>query len=520
MKPSPAPHAPGKGATHDNAVTRQIRGSSLLVVGRLLALVINFGAQVIVIRHLSKSDYGALAYAQTIAAALQALVVFGLSDTLARFVPIYREQGAYGKLYSALILAAATVLLLSLPVVAAIMLFPGAIAGLMPQDARGSALATLIMLALLVPLEALGTLLNNLFAIFAEPAAIFWRRAVFTPGLKLVAVGVAAFSGASVTMFAFGFVIASAVMFVLYSAYLLRLLGRIGLLKHVRLRTLEYPVRELFGFVLPLLTSTIIWLLLEHGNTLLLGWLGNAAEVAAYQAVLPLARTNQFVLMSSSVLFMPAAAALYARGEHQRISELYRKTALWMALLSFPVFAMTFDFAQPLTQQLYGERYTGSAHVLAALAVGYFFQAATGFNGLTLQLFKKQRFLAAADVVTALVSLGLSALLIPRYGATGAAVSTAATLVLCNTLRQIGLQLLTEIQIVDRNYLALYGLMALAAGSLWVFGWLLSAPLFVGPLLSGLAALALMRVCRSVIRIEELFPEVLELPGIKKFLPH
>ncbi|NJO83583.1 MAG: flippase [Blastochloris sp.] len=474
-------------APRDGAVTKQIRGSSLLVFGRLIALVINFAAQVIVIRHLSKSDYGALAYGQTIAAALQSVVVFGLSDTIARYVPMYREQQAYGKMYGTIIVAVTTVLLLSVPVVAAALQFPGIATSVMVQDAREQAPAILLMLVFLVPLEGLGMLLNNLFAIFAEPSAIFWRRAVLTPGIKLVAVGMVAFSGASVTAFAAGFFAASAVTLVLYTAYLLNHLRRTGALQHVRFRTLEYPVRELFGFALPLLTSTAIWLMMEYGNTMMLGWFGGAAEVAAYQAVLPLARTNQFVLMSSSVLFMPAAATLYARGEYERIGDLYRKTALWTALLSFPVFAMTFNFARPLTQQLYGERYTDSAYVLAALAIGYFFQAATGFNGLTLQLFKKQRFSVAADMVTAALTIALSLLLIPRYGAIGAAISTAATSILCNVLRQIGLHALVGIRIIRGQYLAMYAAMALAAVCLWVCGWLLHAPLVVAARSPGLS---------------------------------
>ena len=55
--------------TKHSAARRQIRGSTLLLVGQLLAKGVNFGVQVLIVRYLSKSDYGALAYALSIESA-------------------------------------------------------------------------------------------------------------------------------------------------------------------------------------------------------------------------------------------------------------------------------------------------------------------------------------------------------------------------------------------------------------------------------------------------------------------
>ena len=61
---SASPSADAIAVAPDDAATRnQIRGSSLLLVGRMASLGVNFAVQIIVIRYLSKSDYGAFAYA-------------------------------------------------------------------------------------------------------------------------------------------------------------------------------------------------------------------------------------------------------------------------------------------------------------------------------------------------------------------------------------------------------------------------------------------------------------------------
>ena len=50
----------------------QVRGSSLLLAGRLVAMAINYATQILIIRYLSKSDYGAFAYALSMVAVLAA----------------------------------------------------------------------------------------------------------------------------------------------------------------------------------------------------------------------------------------------------------------------------------------------------------------------------------------------------------------------------------------------------------------------------------------------------------------
>jgi hypothetical protein len=53
----------GGAAPRDTVIVEHLRGSSLMLAGRVAALGVAFVTQVIVVRHLSKGDYGAFAYA-------------------------------------------------------------------------------------------------------------------------------------------------------------------------------------------------------------------------------------------------------------------------------------------------------------------------------------------------------------------------------------------------------------------------------------------------------------------------
>ncbi|MGH3924792.1 MAG: polysaccharide biosynthesis C-terminal domain-containing protein, partial [Pseudonocardiaceae bacterium] len=225
----------------------------------------------------------------------------------------------------------------------------------------------------------------------------------------------------------------------------------------------------------------------------------------------------QVVFTSFMLLFTPLAARLFARDDREGISELYWQTAIWLAIFSFPIFALTSSLAHPITVMVYGARYESSAPYLALMSVGYYFNAALGFNGLTLKVFGILRYIVVLNLGATLVNLGLNFLLIPRYGALGAAVGTCGTLIVHNILKQIGLRLGTGIDIFDWRYLRIYLVIAASAVTLWQVQVWASPSAVVAVGLAALASLVVLRVGRSQLDIAEIFPELLRLP-LARFL--
>ena len=81
----------------------QIRGSSLLLVGRAVAMAVNFLVQVLTVRYLTKTDYGAFAYALAIVDLGQMVATFGMDRTITRFLSIDDEHGRYDRLFGTLV---------------------------------------------------------------------------------------------------------------------------------------------------------------------------------------------------------------------------------------------------------------------------------------------------------------------------------------------------------------------------------------------------------------------------------
>jgi O-antigen/teichoic acid export membrane protein len=494
-------------APHEEATRKQIRGSSLLLSGRFVTLGSNLVVQILIVRYLTKADYGAFTYALSLAAVGASIATFGLDRSITRFVPIYDEQRNYPKLFGTVVLAVGTVLSLGLLIVLVTYGLAAALSGPLIGDEQAASI--LLILVLLAPINALDGLLMGMFAVFSKPRAIFFRRHVLTPALRLTIVLLLVLGNQDVFFLAGGYVFAGALGVAIYSVLLFRTLRSDGLLKRFSLRNTQIPAREVFGFTVPLLTSDLVYMTMNTSDVILLGHYDGADAVADFRVIWPPAHLNQVVMSSFTLLYTPAAARMFARNDREGINNLYWQTAIWIAVLTFPAFALTFSLAQPVTETLYGSRYADSATYLTLLSLGYYFNAALGFNGLTLKVYGRLRYVVSINIVAALVNLGLNLILIPRYGPLGAAIGTCSTLVLHNFLKQAGLLLGTGVRLFRGRDLAVYASIALGAGFLLALQVLLSPPALVGFAAAAVVSLGVVAFSRKSLRAGETFPELM-----------
>jgi O-antigen/teichoic acid export membrane protein len=498
------------------ATRRQIRGSSLLLGGRMLSLAVNFATQVLIVRYLSKADFGAFAYGLSIVSLGEALAVLGLDKAIARFLPIYEEHGAYGKLFGTLFMVGGTVLGVGL----AFVLLAFGLHGFAGGELGGSsqALTVILILICLSPIQALDDVLMGTFAVFSKPRAIFFRKYVLAPGLRLAAIVLVVLSQNGVRELALGYVVAGGLGVVLYVVMLAQTMRADGLLRRLDMSALRFPAREVFGFALPLITVDLLFVVMNTTNVWMLERFGTSTDVADYRVVQPAARLNVLVMTSFTLLFTPIAARLFARGDRQAIRELYWRTAAWIAVFSFPIFALTFASANALTVALFGERYASSGTILALLALGYYFNAALGFNGLTLRVYGLVRYVVVISVAAAFANVGLNLVLIPAFGALGAGIGTCATLLIHNVLKQAGLRKGTGIGVFDREHLRVYGSIVVATGALLALQALVAPGPVVSVALVAAVSALLLYFSRDCLRVGHTFPELLRVPLLRRLV--
>lgn len=495
------------------ATKKHLRGSTLLLVGRVISMVTNFAVQILTVRYLSKSDYGAFAYAMSLVSLGSSIAVFGMDKTVTRFLPMYQEKDEHPKLFGSLILMITTILSLSFFLVVLIFGLRGWLVDSYISDQQTVTL--LLLLIFLVPIQAFNSLLIGMLAIFGKPKAIFFRRHILGPGLKLLVVLLLILFGLNVHFLSIGYVITGALGVTIYFGVLIGDLRKQELWKHFHAQKLRFPVKEVFGFSIPLLTSSFVYMMRFQLVIILLEYFHNTRDVADYGAVQPVADLNTVVIQSFSFLFLPTMARLFARGDQKGINDLYWQSTSWITIITFPIFLVTFSLAQPITVLFFGEKYAESGWIMALLAFGYYFNAALGFNADTLRVYGKLRYTVAIDFLATLICLGLSLILIPKYGSVGAAFGTCGTLVLYNLLNHVGLKSFTKINLFNPRYFKVYTSAVLGALGLLLIQSLVSIPLYINLMLAGLVSLAVLLVNRNILKIEQTFPELLRFRIIR-----
>lgn len=505
-----------RGATSAAIARQQIRGSSLLLVGRFIALGLNFAVQLLIVRYLSQSDYGAFAYALSLVTLGESVVTFGLDRGVGRFLAVYDEHRDYARLIGTLALVAGTVLSLGLAVVLVVIGLQEVLAESVIADARAAALLTILIV--LAPIQAADNLLGGILAVFASARSIFLRKYVLGPGLRLIVVILLIARQEQVDFLALGYVLSGLAGVLLYGAMFWRTLGDRGIRSAVRWRDMRIPGREILAFTIPLLTTDLVYIAINASDAIFLGHFWGAAEVASYRVVQPLVGLNLLVYSSFTLLYMPAASRLFARGDRAGVARLYWRTATWIAVFSFPIFALTTSLAAPVTVGLYEQRYSDSANYLALLSVATYVNAALGFNGLTLRIYGFVRYIVAINLVAAATSIVLNLLLIPRFGAMGAAVATTTSLIGFNVLKQAGLRRGTGISVFDRRYLGVYATVTLAAIGLVIARIVLDPGLILSVVLTAVASIAVLALTRRALDVAEAFPEILRLPFARRIL--
>lgn len=505
-------------APRRDAVEGQIRGSSLLLAGRLASMASNLAIQVLVVRALARADYGLFAYATSVVTVLATIVTFGLDRGLARFVVVFEEEGDLPRLWGTIVMQAGTILGLGAAAAVVAIGFQGWVGGSVVHDPRLAQL--LAVMVLLAPLQALDSAAASLFAAFGRSKAIFLRRYVLTPVLRLVVAGLVLWTGGGVMALGAGYVVVGAIGVAVYGSMLTRTLHQRGLLADRSARSragIRLPLREIGAFTVPLLLSDAMFVVLNTSDVAILARTHGAEAVAGYRAVLPLAHLNQVVMNSFALLAGPLMARMWARDDRAGLATAYWRTATWVAVLTFPIVAVTVGLADPVVATLFGSRYEGSGTYLAILAAAFYANAALGFNGVTVKMVGRVWLVAGTAGAALVGNLLLNAWLIPAHGPLGAAWGTAATVVGYNLLKHLALRRATGVELLPARYRSVYG--TIAAASLAILaGAVLDLPLVPAAGVAAVAAAAVLWVGRRELAVDAMFPELLRVPLLGRFV--
>jgi O-antigen/teichoic acid export membrane protein len=178
----------------------------------------------------------------------------------------------------------------------------------------------------------------------------------------------------------------------------------------------------------------LVYLGITHMDRLMLGLLASTQELGIYGVATRFAGLMYLIVY----LFPPLVGPIYAQeGATNAKRRVYQASTYLVTVVVMPMMLIMLFGGGLLISGLVGSEYEGSVPILQVLAISIFFVAATGNNGLLLQMGGRENIELAMSFVTFVLNFGLNLWLIPKMGGWGAAVATAASLFVSTSLKTV-----------------------------------------------------------------------------------
>jgi O-antigen/teichoic acid export membrane protein len=453
-----------------------LSGTAANVAGLCVGVAAALGTQILLGRTLLPGAFGIVTVAVQVAFVASAGSRFGMDMAAVRLVAIGRGASAADHLRSlvdrcALVALAASILL------AAVL---AASAPLFGDYDRAIALAALGIPFIAVTNVYLGA--TRGLTQMRQTLYIFW---IGQPVVWIALAGAAIVAGgetdAVILAYGASWLVASVAAWALWRREARSFAGRTAT---------NEEVREALRYGLPrapaaLLAQAIFWADLwvlaafEQGN-----------ELDAYSAAARISQVLLLFLTSLNLVFSPFAADLHARGERERLQELFQKSTRWALAATLPLLIVLFVAADDVLEA-FSSRFEIGEGALRILLAGQAVNVATGGVAFILIM----TGFTGVDLVDNAVGLGLlvglAVALTAAFGMEGAAAAAAVSIAALNVVRLAQVRRRVGIQPYERAYLRLAlpaGASALAA--LAVHAALSSRPWWGSLAATGFCALA------------------------------
>lgn len=189
----------------------------------------------------------------------------------------------------------------------------------------------------------------------------------------------------------------------------------------------DYQYRRWLVAALPMLIYSGSQSVLGQTDIAMLTAMRGMSEAGLYAAANRLALLLVFVTLATGMILAPVIARLYQAGEMERLQKLVTQASRISFIAVFP-FGLALVFLGDWALAIFGEEFIAGQSVLVILTIGRMADVAAGAGALLLVMTGHERLTAALFTIAALSNIALNALLIPGYGAMGAAIASVISL--------------------------------------------------------------------------------------------
>jgi O-antigen/teichoic acid export membrane protein len=406
----------------DRSLIQRLAGTVFLV--RVISAALAFGSQILLARWMGVSEFGIYVYVWTWVLLLGGVADLGLASAAQRFIPDYVGREAWPQLRAFL----SGSRWLAFGMASLIGLASAGLVWLLQPWLNHYTVIPLYLACATVPAFALGGTQDYIARAYDWLGLAFGPTFLIRQLLFLGTAGAAVAAGITLD--------AVTVMLIAILSMWATVAGQMLVLNHRLRRQVErgpksYELRLWLATALPIMLVEGFYLLLTYTDVVLLEQFRPPEDVAFYYAAAKILALVVFIHFAVSAT--TAHRFSQYRDDRQKLEAFIATSVKWTFWPSLAATLLLLALGKPMLW-LFGERFTDAYYLMFLLAAGLVARASVGPVERLLNMLGQQRVCALVYAGAFAINLGLCLVLIPRYGAAGAAGATSAALIIESAL--------------------------------------------------------------------------------------
>lgn len=465
MRPDPEGRAttdPDSTEIADRNLLHVAKQTSGVMSSRMIGMAIGLASNVVFARMLGAELLGVYVLASTVLLFVSLVASLGMGHTFVRFIPVSLSRG--NEAGAAGVFRMGTRVALATSAGFAILLFAlrGTLAGPVFKEP---------LLAGIMPIVAVGTLGATFQLVLGQTLRALRKTAqeslcleVVNKTTKLAIFLALAGLGLGLT----GITIAFVAAYFISAGTMLALIWRQAPYLMSGPASMPAPRREIAAFSSMMLFVGFMNYSLSISDRVMLGILGTSGDVGIYNTAFLISNVLTLVFMGFNASFAPVISELYHNGKRRELRSLYSSLTRGILIIIMPAFCWIIGFGDDLLR-FFGPEFVGGYVALVVLAVSVVVRCVVGTVGTMLVMSGHQKFNAVNIVIVTAMNVGLNLLLIPRYGLLGAAIATAVSVSIIDTVGLIEVRVLLKIHPYSIAFLKVaFAALTVLAGNLFL----------------------------------------------------
>lgn len=422
------------------------KNAGLSFGGNIANIFFKLAISIVLTRSLGPQFFGLYVLTLSIIGFGEIIALFGLEDTLVKFVSEFRALGDAPRLRGAVFGVVGLVVILSSIICGGLFLLSPYLADTV--FGKPNLIPVIKIMAFSLPFSSLYRLSNAAlqgvqlikYKVFVQQLFLpFCRLSLFVISVFILRYDINGIVGAYVV---------TEIMGAIFSVYLLlRHIPELPAFKPIRVES-----KRILSFSSSLFFSTLFKHIMNRADVLIMGHFLPAAMIGIYGIA---KRFTPFIILPLQAfnnIFAPMISDLYTNLKMKELKDQFKTIARWIFTCSLPIFTLLTFYSKPILS-IFGTDFVAGYSVMILLCIGQVVNAASGSVGYMLMMTGRPLANTFNSFLLCITNVLLNIYLIPRYGIIGAALAFVFSNSLVQLLRLIEVWYFLKIHPYRQNFI-------------------------------------------------------------------